>query len=448
MSSTLNSIRTKSFLMAPGPTEVPDFLRLKMAEKLIHHRTESFSQLFHKTQELLQYLYQTKQEVLILSSSGTGAMESAVVNTLSPEDKVLVIRGGKFGERWGSICESYGLKPKYIDSEWGKTVPTEKIVSILKEDSYKAVLIQYNETSTGVQYDIKGLSRFTRNCDTLLIVDAITGLGVSECPMDEWGIDVLVCGSQKALMLPPGLGLISLSEKAWKSSEQSRLPKYYFDLKKERKALKQRTTAWTPSISLISGLYTALLSIREEGLSQVIRRHSRIAEATRSAVLALNLELFADLHSNSLTAVKVPPNLSWNKFSNISSNTPSNVTQNIASNHENSEMEYHSIPEIMEKKYRITIADGQAPYKGKIFRLGHMGYTDSSDLVVLFQALEFTLQDLAYPFEWGASLKAVQKSLFESELSSSENSESSENPFEPRLSKSFSSSSISSISSI
>ncbi|MDH4128520.1 MAG: aminotransferase class V-fold PLP-dependent enzyme, partial [Spirochaetota bacterium] len=219
--------------------------------------------------------------------------------------------------------------------------------------------------------------------DALMIVDAITGLGVYDCPTDKWKLDIVVCGSQKSLMLPPGLGFLSFSKKAWKANEKSNLPKFYFNLKAEKKAQLDKTTAWTPAVTLIIGLHKALTMIKEEGLENVIKRHSYIAEAVRAGVKALGLQLYAKHPANSCTSVKVPEGVDGGK-----------------------------IPKLMRDKYGIAIAGGQSQTKGKIFRIGHLGYFDKSDLAVTFQSLEFTLHELGYKFEWGSSFKAVQESLF------------------------------------
>jgi aspartate aminotransferase-like enzyme len=232
-------------------------------------------------------------------------------------------------------------------------------------------------------YDIKGIAKVVNKTDALMVVDAITGLGVSECLTDEWGLDVVVCGSQKSLMLPPGLAFLSFSDKAWKANEKSNLPKFYFNLRSEKKALAKMTTAWTPAITLIIGLQKALSMIKQEGLDNVINRHSLIASACRAGAKALGLELFAKTPANSVTAIKVPDGINGSE-----------------------------IPKLMRDKYGIAIAGGQAHLKGKIFRIGHLGYTDKSDLAVAFQSLEFTLHQLGYSFKWGSSLQATQEILY------------------------------------
>ena len=251
----------KNYLLSPGPTAVPEQVLLKMGEPMIHHRTPQFSAIFAEVKKDLKYLFQTEQEVLILASSGTGAMESAITNLFSKGDKVLFVNGGKFGERWGQISGKFGLEPIEIKVEWGQAVDVATVKEALDKDpDIKAVLVQASETSTTASHPVKELAELTKNRDTLLVVDGITVVGVSDLPMDKLGIDVLISGSQKAFMLPPGLAFIALSEKAWGFADKSDIPKYYFDLKKENKnqVAGKDTTAYTPAVSLIIGLSEVL----------------------------------------------------------------------------------------------------------------------------------------------------------------------------------------------
>src|SRR4030043_113275 len=299
----------KKYLFSPGPTMLPPEILSKMAEPVMHHREPEFEKILAEIREGLKYLFQTKNEVLILTSSGTGAMEGAVSNILSTGDKAVVVRGGKFGERWGEICKAYGIEFIPIDVEWGKAAVPQKIEEILRSDpSIRAVYTQASETSTGVKHPIREIAEIVKKYDdTIIVVDAITGIGVFNIPMDAWGIDVMISGSQKALMLPPGIAFAALSDKAWKFVERSDLPKYYFDFKKELKSAKKNQSSYTPAISLYVGLRETLNMIREEGLENVFRRHEKLAGATRAAVRALGLELFAPgSPTNALTAVKVP----------------------------------------------------------------------------------------------------------------------------------------------
>jgi len=373
----------KKFLLTPGPTPVPERVLLRMSEPIIHHRHPEFREILAEVREGLKYLFQTKNEVLIFASSGTGAMEGAVANTLSRGDRVLVVRGGKFGERWAEISSAYGLEVDNIDVEWGEAVSVEQIKERLGKDSYKAILIQASETSTGVKHPIKKIAELVADTDTLLIVDGITAVGVFPIPFDEWRLDVLVTGSQKALMLPPGLSFACLSEKAWKACERSDLPKYYFDFKKERKNLENNQTSYTPAISLIVGLREALKMIKETGLEKIFDETAKMARATREAMIALGLELFAPRSpSEACTAVKAPQGIDSQK-----------------------------LVKLMREKYGFTIAGGQGKAKGKIFRIAHMGYISKYELIACISALEEALLELGYQLELGAGVKRAMEIL-------------------------------------
>ncbi len=374
----------KKRLFTPGPTPVPEEILLEMARPIIHHRTAEFKKIAEKVQEDLQYLFQTKNPVVILSSSGTGAMEAAASNILSPGEKALVIKGGKFGERFGEICEAYGIDVVAIDVEWGKAVEPESVRKILNnEKDIKAVFTTLCETSTGVLTDIRAIGKIVAEFpDTVLVVDAVSSLGAVSCRTDEWNIDVVITGSQKALMLPPGLSFLSISEKTGKKIESSKLPGYYFDLKKYHKSLAQFDFPFTPAVSLILGLKKSLSLIREEGLENVLKRHQILAEATRAAVQAIGLELLAEKPANALTAVKVPEGIDGNELTKM-----------------------------LKEKYGINFAGGQAQLKGKIFRIAHLGYFDKLDIILAISALEMALSELGYKFELGAGVKAAEEIL-------------------------------------
>ena len=375
----------KKYLFSPGPTMLPPEVLLKMAEPIMHHREPEFEKIFSEIREGLKYLFQTKNEVLIFTSSGTGAMEGAVSNLLSKGDKALVVRGGKFGERWGEICKAYGVEFIPIDVEWGRAVDPEWIKEILESDpSIRAVYTQASETSTGVKYPIKEIAEIVRKYDDkIIVVDAITGIGVFDIPMDAWGLDVVVSGSQKALMLPPGLSFAALSDKAWKFVERSDLPKYYFDFKKELKSAKKNQSSYTPAISLFMGLRETLSMIQKEGLEGVFRRHEKLASATRAAVKALGLELFApETPSNALTAIKIPAGIDGLK-----------------------------LQDLFFEKFGITVAEGQDRAKGKIIRIAHLGYYERLDIVMVISALEMLLKEMGYAFELGTGVKAAEEIL-------------------------------------
>jgi aspartate aminotransferase-like enzyme len=375
----------KKYLFSPGPTMLPPEVLLKMAEPIMHHREPEFEKIFAEIREDLKYLFQTKNEVLVFTSSGTGAMEGAVSNILSKGDKAVVVRGGKFGERWGEICKAYGVEFIPIDVEWGKAVDPEKIQKILESDSsIRAVYTQATETSTGVMHPVRKISEIvSRYENTVMVVDGITAVGVFDIPMDKWGLDVLISGSQKAMMLPPGLAFAALSPKAWRFVERSNLPKYYFDFKKELKSAQKNQNSYTPAISLFIGLRETLRMIRKEGLEGVFRRHEALAGATRAAVKALGLELYApETPSNALTAVKVPAGIDGIKLQNL-----------------------------FFEKFGITVAEGQDRAKGKIIRIAHLGYYERLDMIMVISALEMLLKEMGHRFELGAGLKAAEEIL-------------------------------------
>lgn len=375
----------KRYLFSPGPTMIPAEILLKMAEPIMHHREPEFSQILGEIRENLKYLFQTKQEVLTFTSSGTGAMEGAVSNLLSRDDRALVVRGGKFGERWAEICEAYGVRARTIDVPWGEALNPGMVADALKGgDSIRAVYMTASETSTGVRHPIKEVAEITKDYDeTVIVVDAITGIGVFDIPMDKWGIDVLVTGSQKALMLPPGLSFVALSEKAWRLAERSDLPTYYFNFKKERIKLEKNDTSFTPAITLVIGLRESLRMIRQEGLQKVFARHERLANATRAAVRALGLELYADRSpSSALTAVKIPEAIGAKELKNR-----------------------------FYDRFGITVAGGQEQAKGKIIRIAHLGYYDHLEMILVISALEMLLREMGHRFELGAGVRAAQEIL-------------------------------------
>ena len=375
----------KKYLFSPGPTMLPPEVLLKMAEPIMHHREPEFEKVFAEIREGLKYLFQTKNEVLIFTSSGTGAMEGAVSNLLSRGDKALVIRGGKFGERWGEICKAYGIEAIPIDVDWGKAVDPKRIQKALESNpSIRAVYTQASETSTGVKHPIQEMAEIVKKYEeTVIVVDAITGIGVFNIPMDEWGIDVLISGSQKALMLPPGLAFAALSDKAWKFVERSNLPKYYFNFKKELKSSQKNQSSYTPAISLFIGLRETLNMIRKEGLESLFRRHEKLAAATRAAVKALGLGLYApDSPSNAVTSVKIPEGIDGER-----------------------------LKDLFFEKFGITVAEGQDQAKGKIIRIAHLGYYERLDMIMVISALEMLLKEMGYPFELGTGLRAAEEIL-------------------------------------
>src|SRR5512142_1358848 len=294
----------KKYLLAPGPTPVPPEALLAMAMPIIHHRAPDFLPVLDSAKKGLQWLYQTKNDVLILCSTGTGGMVGSVNNFLTPGDDVLVVNGGKFGERWTKICQAYGMKVEELVVEWGYAAKPEQVEAALKKNpKIKAVFVQANETSTGVYHDIKSLASVIKKTDALFVVDAISALVAHDLRTDEWGIDGMVGGSQKGVMLPPGLAFVSVSEKAWKMNATSKMPKFYFNFKKERENLAKNQTNFTSAVTLIIGLNASLKMLQEEGLENVFARHEKLAKATRAGAGALGLKIFPKENpSNALTA--------------------------------------------------------------------------------------------------------------------------------------------------
>jgi aspartate aminotransferase-like enzyme len=370
------------YLMTPGPTPVAPETQLAMAQPIIHHRSPQFMEILGKVQEDLKYLFQTKQEVLIFAATGTGAMEGSVINTLSAGDTALVIDGGKFGERWTELCNVYGVKVERLAVEWGRAVDPQAVAKMLDANpAIKAVFVQANETSTAVMHPVKELAAVTKTRPgTILVVDAISALGGTPMPMDEWGIDILVAGSQKAMMLPPGLAFVALSPKAWEFTKTSTLPKYYFDFTKALKSAGKNQTPYTSPVSLILGLQEVLGKIRQVGLEKIFAHNRRLSLATKAAMQAMGIALYSkDNPSDVLTAVESP-------------------------------VDGQKVVAELRKK-GIWIAGGQAQAKGKIFRIAHMGFIDTVDLLGTIGGLEEVLNQLGYKVAPGVGLKAAQEVL-------------------------------------
>lgn len=309
-------------------------------------------------------------------------MEAAVVNLFSSGDSVLVINCGKFGERWTKLSKKFGLNVVELKSQPGEVISSQDLESTLQKNSstpFKAILFQASETSTGVKLPTQEICEIAKKYGALSVCDAITACGVFELPMDSWGIDVLITGSQKALMLPPGLAMISLSEKAWQAQSNATLPRFYFDLALEKKAQSKNQTSWTPAISLIQGLKQTLDMLKEEGLENVFARHRMLASATRAGVKALGLELLSKVPSEAVTAVLVPPSIEDGK----------------------------QIPKRMQSDWNVTISGGQDELDGKIFRLSHFGYCDSFDVTTGLSALELTLSSLGHSVRFGEAVGAA-----------------------------------------
>jgi aspartate aminotransferase-like enzyme len=374
-------------LLAPGPTPVPDCVLKEMSKTIIHHRTKDFERVFAECRERLCWLFDSATPPLVLSSSGTGAFEAAIQNFFARGDKVLCIGGGKFGENWFKLCKGFGLDASLISVLWGDAVCPELVKDTLKQHpDTRAVIVVASETSTGVRHPYEEIAQAVKELDDcLMVVDGVTAVGVWDIAPEREHIDLLVAGGQKGLMLPPGLGFVWVSEKAWKKASRSDLPKFYFDLSKEQKAQAKNQTNYTPAVSLIMGLHEALRLMMEEGRSNIFKRHERLARATRAAMEALGLKLFAKSPSEAITSVLTPPGL---------------VDDAV----------YKGLMNLA----NFTIAGGQDQLKGKIFRIGHMGYVDEIDMIAVFGTLEIVLKKLGYEkFALGASLQASASVLQE-----------------------------------
>jgi aspartate aminotransferase-like enzyme len=364
----------KKYLLTPGPTPVPERVLLASAQPVIHHRTAECGRVLSEDIEGLKYVFQTKNDLFIFAASGTGAMEACVVNLLSPQDKVLIVK-------------SFGIEPEVIEYPWGRVAKPKDVEKKLKEiPGIKAVFTQSTETSTGVVNDIQTIGKIVAKTEAVLVVDAVSGLGGQELNTDEWNVDVVASGSQKGLMLPPGLAFVSINQKAWKLVENSKLPKFYWDFKAYKKFLdEKKETPYTSAVGLLLGLQEALKMIKEEGLEQILRRHAVLAAATRKGVEAMGLELFAEAPCNVVTAVKVPQGVDGVR-----------------------------LVKMMRDEYGVGIAGGQREYKGKIFRIAHLGYMDRFDIITGLSALEIALSKLGYKIELGKGIAAAEKEFLKS----------------------------------
>ncbi|MDZ7969040.1 MAG: alanine--glyoxylate aminotransferase family protein [Nostoc sp. DedSLP03] len=376
----------KLMLMIPGPTPVPEAALLALAKHPIGHRTSEFSNILAEVTENLKWLHQTQSDVLMLNVSGTGAVEAGIINFLSPGDRILVGSNGKFGERWVEVGQAYGLNVEEVKVEWGKPLDPAVFAEKLQADTQKqikAVIITHSETSTGVLNDLETINRHVKeHGEALIIVDAVTSLGAFNLPVDAWGLDIVASGSQKGYMIPPGLGFVSVSPKAWEAYKTAKLPKYYLDLGKYRKATGKNTTPFTPPVNLIVALHTTLRIMKEEGLESIFARHERLKNATRAAIKGLNLPLLAADNSASPAITAVAP-------------------QGI---------EPDKIRSLMKKRFDIALAGGQDHLSNKIFRIGHLGFVSDRDILSCIASLEVTLTELGYEdFTPGSGIAAAVK---------------------------------------
>ncbi len=375
----------KHKLFTPGPTSIPEEVLLEMAKPIMHHRTEEFLNIAKEVFEGLKYLFQTKNDVLIIASSGTGAMEASIVNLFSKGEKIIVINGGKFGERFVEIGKTYGLNVIEVKLEWGKSIEKKEIEEIIeKNKDAKGLFVNLCETSTATHFDVKGFGEIvSKYDDMILVVDAISCLGAIPCYMDEWRIDCLITGSQKAFMLPPGLAFISLSEKAWNKTKNSDLPKYYFDLKKYKKALEKFDFPFTIPVSLIVGLKKSIEIIKKYTLEKIWEEHKKRAEATRKAIISMGLSLLSTSPSDALTAILLPDGIDGDQ-----------------------------LIKFIRKNYGISIAGGQDKLKGKIVRISHLGWQDEFDVITAIVALGIGLEKFGYKVDIGKGIEKAKEILF------------------------------------
>jgi aspartate aminotransferase-like enzyme len=372
----------KKYLFTPGPAPVPPEVMLEMARPVIHHRTPEFTKVLDQSRERIKPLFGTTQEVILLASTGTGAMEAAVTNLLAPGEHAVFVNGGKFGERWGKLLTTFGMVPHEVKVEWGRAVRPEQVEDALKATPQaRAILVQASETSTCAIHPIAALGEIAERRDVMLIVDGITSIGVFEQKMDEWGIDALVTGSQKALMLPPGLGMIALSARGWDRAKSNKTPRFYFDLNRELKAQRdEHTTAYTAAVALVFGLNKSLELIHEEGLDHVYARHALMAQATRDAAGALGLRLLApDNPAPGVTGVLAPDGIDTGK-----------------------------VVKYMRDQLGVSVQGGQDQMKGKLVRIGHMGDLSPFDMLIAVSALEMALKHTGMEIRLGTGVAAAQ----------------------------------------
>jgi aspartate aminotransferase-like enzyme len=371
----------KRRLLTPGPTPVPEETLLELARPVPYHRTAEARKLMLEVVEDLKYIFQTRNVVIPLTCSGTGGLEAALVNSVAPGSKVICLSAGRFGERWRSICKAFGIEAVAVTAPYGQTVEPKQLKAALAEHrDAVAVCTTLSETSTGVAHDVESFGRLTAETPALLLVDAISGLGVMECRTDDWRIDLCVTGSQKALMLPPGLAYVSVSDKAWKQIEKNPSPRtFYFDLKKARTALENGDTPFTPAHTLVAAQKLSLRRMRSEGIENIVARQALLARAARAGFQAMGLELFAARPADGLTVVRVPDGI-----------------DGVA------------LLSKLEKSYGLKLAGGQDNLKGKIFRLGHMGYIDQFDILAALAGVELVLLEMGFALEPGVGIAAAQ----------------------------------------
>jgi aspartate aminotransferase-like enzyme len=372
----------KQRLFTPGPTPVPEETLLELARPMVYHRTAEFRQMLGEVLEDLKYIFRTKNLIVPLTASGTGAMEAALVNAVMPGSKMICLIAGRFGERWKSLAKAFGIEAVTVQVAYGQVVTPEMLAKALADHpDAVAVCSTLSETSTGVGHDIEAFGKLVAKTPALLLVDAISGLGAMECRTDEWNIDICCTGSQKALMMPPGLAFLSVSDKAWKAIDKNPTPRtFYFDLKKARKSLETSDTPFTPAHTLIRAMRVSLKKIRADGIENILAAQARNAAAARAAFGALGLKLFPVRPNNALTVGEMPPGIDSTAL----------LTK-------------------MEKNYGLKLANGQDTLKGKIIRLAHMGYIDQFDIIAAISGLELALAEVGHLVEPGKGVAAAQR---------------------------------------
>ncbi len=374
----------KRRLLTPGPTPVPEETLLELAKPVFFHRTPEFRQMLADVLADLQYVFCTKNPIIPLTSSGTGALEAAIANALPAGSKAICLIAGRFGERWRNLCQAFGVEPVCVTVPYGQAVQPDQLARALTaHPDALAVCATLSETSTGAGHDIAALGQLVAPTPALFLVDAVSGLAVMECRTDDWRIDICCTGSQKALMMPPGLAFVSVSDKAWKVIEKNPAPRaFYFDLKKARAKLELPDTPYTPAHTMIRAMRLSLKRIREEGIENIWARYARVAAAARAGFTALGLALFPSQPNNALTVVKMPPSI--------------DSTELLGK---------------LEKRYGLKLANGQDQLKGKIIRLAHMGYIDQFDVLAAIAGVELVLKEMGHLVEPGTGLAAAQKVL-------------------------------------
>ena len=368
-------------LFTPGPTMVPEDVLLEMARPMEHHRTAWYREMHKELHGLLQYLFQTEATCLTLTGSGTSAAEGAIVGCCSPGHKALVVDNGKFAERWNKVCETFGIDHTSLPIEWGHGAKADDVKKAMDADAkIDTVVVVHSETSTTALSDVEGIAKLTRDRGAILIVDGITAVGAIPVKMDEWGVDAYITGSQKAMMLPPGLGFAAINDRAWERIDSGKMPTLYNDLKAFRKSLETFDAPYTPAVTIVRGAVHVLRGMKERGLENIWKETTMLANATRAAATALGLQVYAADPVDSVTAMVVPDGV-----------------------------DEAALRKTMRAKHGFQIAGGQGDIKGKIVRFSHMGYVDAFDTLGVIGALELTLAELGHRFDFGAGVTAAQK---------------------------------------